>query len=311
MRFTGKVVRDARIGVYIDIGAEKARGKEKLWRTWYHKDSRCWLHVWNRMRCCLETWFPKWRAQRQLFRVRFFLEDAKQDNTFFCCVIKPACGAGGIDIWYMIIMINDICSCLPLTTRLEMILNHPCTLMQNPFNILWNIFPQSLHNWRYCSTKAVAWSFPQSLCCEGKSYEAGDEIPGLKIFEARLLHLWSWVDSTLWPLPNEGSSWHNGTRAKNQARKNRLFGNCHVPRVAVSLTARVTLGALPSSYDVGDKAEGPWGIEVKAFESSALGRPMLRTKMIYLYLRYMIQIHVYIYHVCYVYIWVRVAHVSL
>ena len=79
----------------------------------------------------------------------------------------------------------------------------------------------------------------------------------------------------------------------------------------MSLTARVTLGALPSSYDVGDKAEGPWGIEVKAFESSALGRPMLRTKMIYLYLRYMIQIHVYIYHVCYVYIWVRVAHVSL
>ena len=72
--------------------------------------------------------------------------------------------------------------------------------------------------------------------------------------------------------------------------------NCHVPRVAVSLTARVTLGALPSSYDVGDKAEGPWGIEVKAFENScALGRPMLRTKMIYLYLRYMI--HVYIYHV--------------
>ena len=44
----------------------------------------------------------------------------------------------------------------------------------------------------------------------------------------------------------------------------------------MSLIARVTLGALPSSYDVGDKAEGPWGIEVKAFESSALGRPIFK-----------------------------------
>lgn len=34
---------------------------------------------------------------------------------------------------------------------------------------------------------------------------------------------------------------------------------------AVTLNARVTLGALPSSYDVGDKAEDLWAIEVKAF----------------------------------------------
>lgn len=97
VRFTGKVVRDARIGVYIDIGAEKAGGWRKTSENLISQGQSLLV-------ACLETGgavASNHGSQSEEPSGNFSDSDSfgrcqeRQHN--FCCVIKPASWASSIE----------------------------------------------------------------------------------------------------------------------------------------------------------------------------------------------------------------------